>query len=168
MGRLVTPEAAPSAAAFAEKVPQEATGAEAPDNYLARLAKYIPAEIIGAYLAAEKILGTGSSDRLLAIATLAAFTLLTPIYFSMLPGPAHCKRLHMIISTLAFLVWSYALPGSAWISLDLSNPRIAGILLIVSSLVFGAIKPPPSDNSTEGNEKGEPPSPLAEPERSPE
>ena len=146
MGRLVTPEATRTAGL----APAGVAAAETPDSFLDRVAKYIPAEIIGAYLAAEKILGTGPNDRVLAIATLIVFTLFTPLYFRMLPGPEHCKRLHMIVSTLAFLVWSYALPGSAWVLLGLENARIAGILLIVSSLAFGLIKPSASTGATSG------------------
>ncbi|RMF15884.1 MAG: hypothetical protein D6757_03790 [Alphaproteobacteria bacterium] len=140
MGRLVTPSAPP-------QVQTMTAVAEPPDTYIDRIAKYVPAEIIGAYLAVEKMMATGPDDRTLAFATLAAFTVLTPLYFHSLPGPAACKRLHMLISTLAFLLWSYALPGAAWVSLGLDDPRLAGVLLIVGSLAFGLIKPPPADDT---------------------
>ncbi len=156
MGRLVTPQAVPDATHAAGLTPAKAAAAETPDSFLDRVAKYIPAEIIGAYLAAEKILGTGPNDRALAIGTLIVFTFFTPLYFRMLPGPEHCKRLHMIVSTLAFLVWSYALPGSAWVLLGLENARIAGILLIVGSLAFGLIKPSASGGAASGPAQNSP------------
>lgn len=148
MGRLVTPSApsqVKTMAAVAEP-PYTSAVAEPPDTFIDRVAKYVPAEIIGAYLAVEKMIGTGTADRTLAFGTLAAFTVLTPLYFHSLPGKAACKRLHMLISTLAFLLWSYALPGAAWEIAGVEDPKLAGVLLIVGSIAFGLIKPPAADD----------------------
>ncbi len=166
MGRLVTPKARPHLTHATGVAPAEARAAETPDGFLDRVAKYIPAEIIGAYLAVEKILDTGSEDRVLAIVTLILFALLTPLYFRMLPGDEHCKRLHMIVSTLAFLVWSYALPGAAWVLLGLENAKLAAVLLVVSSLLFGLIQPSPSEDATDETSEESPSSPR-EPGSSP-
>ncbi len=147
MGRLVTPAASSSAA----RPVGLSVAAETPDSYFDRVAKYVPAEIVGAYLAVEKMMGTGGDDPALALGTLAAFTILTPLYFRSLPGPLHSRRIHMVVSTLAFLLWSYALPGAAWTALGLENSRLAGVLLIVGSLALGLISPDPPEDAANGD-----------------
>lgn len=87
-----------------------------PDGYLDRLIKYIPAEIVAAYLTMQNIVATmAESIRPFWIewAVFGALLLLTPLYIwrvTRAPGlpPAW---LQIGISTLSFAIWVFALGG---------------------------------------------------------
>ena len=118
------------------------------DNYLARLVKYIPAEIVAAYTAMRAIaLGdssgqiplpeiVGASPRLFLLIFVGCLVL-TPLYQyqimrdDKLPPPTY----QIAVSTLAFIVWVFAFGDifSYWLA-DYDS-RLAGILLIFFTLI---------------------------------
>ena len=125
-----------------------AAAADAEDGYLERVAKYIPAEILTAYVALLNIAPTDPAKAsvrsgILIVAAIACF-ILTPIYFYFRAKPPLPKRLQIIIATVAFVVWSYAL-GGIWIERGLHQPEIASALLILFTLVAGIFEPKPGD-----------------------
>src|SRR5215468_647246 len=84
------------------------------DDYLGRLLKYIPAELIGLYLAARGVVPATERniDRILWI--VAAMTwLLVPIYLYFATSRNRQTALwwQIVLGTLAFPVWLFAIGG---------------------------------------------------------
>jgi hypothetical protein len=121
-------------------------------NYVERVAKYVPVEIIVAFTALRAVVPAhGSPDAIPATAELAiyfALVALTPAYLIKLGGNVPAKRLQVAVSTVSFVVWSYALGGSFfWPALEsLLDGRVvysglSAALLVVWSLFAGLIDP---------------------------
>jgi hypothetical protein len=91
---------------------KESVGAEPADEYKERLLKYIPAEVVALYVALLGII-QGASEGFPKNEALWGITLLllvgTPLFLSRVSGVK--KRQQLIISTLAFGVWVFALGG---------------------------------------------------------
>jgi hypothetical protein len=119
------------------------------DDYPNRVAKYIPGEIIAAYLSIIGFLESAGPDDLWLVrpTALVVFLIclaLTPIYLARMVKPGQPKRLNMIMSTLAFLVWAYALGG--WFKyIGIYKPFIGSILLVLFTLVSGTFFPREGD-----------------------
>jgi hypothetical protein len=88
---------------------------EKPDDYKARILKYIPAEVIALYLTFDALLrpvgGHALSQQRTFIYWLAFLfgLLVTPLYLWRIQKVS--KITQLIISTVAFTVWVYALGG---------------------------------------------------------
>ena len=127
--------------------PVELTAAKKPvakDDYATRVAKYVPSEVLAAYVAMMGIVMSMSSvDRLKPYLAWAAFVLclaVTPIYLYRFAGAKRDKFFHMALSSVAFGFWSYALGGPFEIS-HLYRADVGSLLLIGFTLVSGALKP---------------------------
>jgi hypothetical protein len=123
-------------------VPQPSgQGGDKLTNYLERLAKYVPVEIIAAFLAirgyvdsqgggaplavtspvpapsvvspaaAPLVASPGMMPEELEIALFAGLVVLTPLYLSKVGGDVPRKALQIAIATLSFVVWTYAIGG---------------------------------------------------------
>jgi hypothetical protein len=144
MGRLV--EAAPGT----RSKTRAATGGSAhelrsnEDQYLERVAKYIPAEILAGYLTINGIIqSVNPDDPVLPYAAWTSFILclvLTPIYFNALARAGQPKWLHITVSTLAFVVWAYAL-GGVFTLTGTYKPWLASLVLVIFTLVSGLLEP---------------------------
>jgi hypothetical protein len=116
------------------------------NDYLNKVARLIPSEIIGGYLTMIGFAGAIKNMQAQNIAAWVVFALgliLTPIYLNNVAEADKPKRNHLILSTIAFLVWAYVTTGkqlSETISPDLFDQAIASILLVAFSLV-SAITP---------------------------
>jgi hypothetical protein len=114
-------------------------------DYLDRVARYVPAEILAAYLTLLPIvLGTTKADPKLRIGLLAVIlfglALLNLPYISRMAKPNQPKQKQMIVSTLAFLAWTYSI-GGFWSQLGLYHEAIAAIVIVFVSLGSGLIIP---------------------------
>ncbi len=80
------------------------------DNYIERLFKYIPSEIILLFVTCEKIILSQSTIPVSLYWAISIFCLLaTPLYLLFV---AKVKKVsQLIISTLSFAVWVFALGG---------------------------------------------------------
>lgn len=121
------------------------------DDYLSKVAKYIPGEIVAAYLAAQTLI-----TNLAQTPTGKTFAFLSMVLILAVFNPFYLKRLakkeseatqerkawkrQAIVSTLAFLVWVYALV-EAPTALGLYNALFASLLLIVWTLLAGLVVP---------------------------
>ena len=107
MERLITPRPAPSA-----NVP---AGRDDADKALARLIKYIPGEIISGYMAfaglADVVSKTPGVREFASWGVFAFGVALTPIYLWKVGHPKGVQWWHLPISTVAFVLWAYALGG---------------------------------------------------------
>jgi hypothetical protein len=151
--RVTAPVAVPAGAAPAPAQPQDQPG----DSYLARLIKYIPAEVIAVYVLVEGFIGAaqpgggasgvGTStgqlqlDPTQQVLVFGAFLIATPIYTAIATKLAWSQ---VIISTVSFAAWAFALGGPF---LNLSSyknePLIAAIVLPVVVLLAGFVVPKP-------------------------
>jgi len=193
MGRLVQP--ARRTVGGAQGGSYEASGGQAGgdggDTYADRVAKYIPGEVIAAYLALDRNLipskeaflekvrtigrtaETGTATALSAggdpaLFAQKAFAMLplgilmvgivfTPIYIYTVArqsGPGTPWVTHAVIATLAFLVWAYAIQGSALTLGQAGFPydgSVASAAVVLFTLVSGAFSPAPVGARDDGS-----------------
>jgi hypothetical protein len=125
-------------------------------DYLERVAKYVPVEILGALLAIRGVLPAhGTPGALPAPAEVVLFVILvvlTPIYLVRIGGSAPQKVRQVTIATVSFVIWSYTIGGPFfWDSVaDLSHhqivyPGLAGALVVIWSLAAGLFQPIATD-----------------------
>ena len=136
---------------------------DAQDNYMERVAKLVPSEILAGYLAIENLITrpqvqTGSSSaapssltssdllvsyvvegRWLAISTFVVLLIFNVIYLFRSRTPGEPYRGHIFLSSIAFLVWVYATKGTALY--PLYHPTLAGVLVILFTLGVGIYQP---------------------------
>jgi hypothetical protein len=118
-------------------LPEPKTPVQVPDDYLTRVVKYVPAEIVAAFIAVDGILkSTVVAPTFLGWLVFVALWVLTPIYtwhFTTLKGypPAYAQ---ILISCAAFLVWVFAL-GGPFVQLTWYSPVYGSILLIMFTLI---------------------------------
>jgi|SRR5579863_6285751 len=132
-------------------VPPNATANEAiegRDDFLGRLLKYIPAEIIGLYLSARGFVPQDSSDSAKLVALIAILAwMLVPVYFWVATTRNQQKPLliQILLGTIAFPVWVFAIGGLpvSEIGWYQHHPSISSIVLIFVTFIFGLISPPP-------------------------
>jgi len=129
--------------------PNLATAAAAPppgiNDYLAKVASLVPSEVIAGYLTMIGFAGSVKNVQTQNVITwiiFAAGLILTPLYFNRVADPGKPKRNHIILSTIAFIVWAYVISGEqllATIAPGLFEQAIASILLVLFSLVSAII-----------------------------
>jgi hypothetical protein len=117
------------------------------DDYLARLAKYIPAEIIALYVA--MVAAAPQSDHHYEVILWVIFGLnavLVPIYMWIVtsrdPGKKQPLWIQVVLATVAFPVWAFAM-GGPFSQLSWYQGWIATILLMFVTVVFGLATPAP-------------------------
>ena len=106
------------------------------DKYLARVIKYIPAEVVSIYVAIHQTLEQLKPDipGIFMLLGIAGMTVLNYYYLKKV-GEIERKS-HLIISCFAFLIWVYFLDGQATKFLgDLHQPAVAGILIALFSAI---------------------------------
>jgi hypothetical protein len=127
-------------------------GAEAGDNYLERLVKYIPGEVLGFSLVINAILdqamksgGPNAAMAGLPITTIAAGALLigcilTPLFCWYVREDGDAWILNAAVSTVAYPFWAYLMGAVAFTSVHDGN--LAVILVLTFTVVSGLISPP--------------------------
>lgn len=122
----------------------QGTGTEI-DDYFGKLIKYIPTEIVGAWIALTGIIKSASNipTNIILWILLVFCTGLTSLYIlkqTFEPGkPLALKQ--TTISTIAFIVWVFALGEEPFKSLDWYNSIYGSILLIGYNLIIPLINP---------------------------
>jgi hypothetical protein len=113
-------------------------GTEAPDTYFDKIVKYIPSDIIAAWVAATGAIAAAADvpkHRILWI--VFAFGILFTFLWKLKQTRL---RVQAAISTGAFVVWVFAL-GGPFSSLNWYNPVYGTLVLIGFTLVTGLINP---------------------------
>lgn len=114
------------------------------DGYFDKLLKYIPTEIVGAWIALTGLIKGASDLPVNAVlwVLLVILTGLTAVYILKQTAesnqPPAIKQ--TIISTVAFIVWVFAL-GEPFASLEFYRPVYGSILLILYNLTIPLINP---------------------------
>jgi hypothetical protein len=115
-------------------------------QYLERVIKYIPSEVVAAYLALSGVLEGGmatnpESARAISWLVYIAGIVVTPLYLKSITRKRRGRRAQLIIACVAFAVWGYALGGPFRLS-NLYVPYIASVLLLVYTFAVGWYEPP--------------------------
>jgi len=158
MGRLVR---IPREHTFdsASAAPRDAVAAGTParpgwieqDDYLLRLAKYVPAEVLAFSILINAILDqalrNGGPDAAMAgipvmtiaIGALVLGTVMSPFFVWYVHEKGDAWVTHACVSFVAFPFWSYALGAVAFT--DVRDGNLAAILLAGFTVISGLIKP---------------------------
>ncbi len=123
----------------------QAAAGSAPDTYFDKIIKYIPTDIVAAWVAATGLVATAGNTvpttTLLWICFVVGiiFTPLWTLRQSRMPGlpPAYKQS---VVSTGAFVVWVFAL-GGPFATLAFYHPVYGSLLLIAFTLIVGLIEP---------------------------
>ena len=130
---------------------QPAAKAVAGDDYLLRMAKYIPAEVLGfsmivnAILAQAMTAGGGTATMagfsVTGIATLALISglILTPLFCWYVREDGDAWITNAVVSTIAFPFWSYLMGAVAFDKFHDGN--LAVILILTFTAVSGLVAP---------------------------
>lgn len=114
-------------------------------DYLEKVARLVPSEVVAGYLTMIGFVGSIKSLQLQNITTWIIFGLglvLTPIYLNNVADSDKPKRNHIILSTIAFVVWAYVTSGQQLmqtIAPGIFDQAIASIVLVAFSLVSAVV-----------------------------
>lgn len=121
---------------------------ETGDGYSDRVSKYIPAEVVSAYLAIDGLIQVsgidGAEGRILKWCMFAFFVLVTAalvgFFSSGTAGDTARNRPQIFVSTVAFIVWAFAL-GGPFEDLFESQKFYSSLLLVVYTFLVTAFLP---------------------------
>ena len=122
------------------KLPAETEYPVTKDGYFDRLFKYIPAEIVAAYifvLGVVKQLTNAGEVKIVHWSLLILFSFLTPLYLWRVQKVLKLQQ--HIISILAFIIWVFAL-GGPFALCTWYNPVYGALLLPVFTLIAAIIE----------------------------
>ena len=124
----------------------QATGTGlAADTYTDKLIKYIPADVVAAWTAASGIIASVAKESqallfwVAFVFGLVATTLWTLRQTSMPAKPPAITQ--TVISTIAFVIWVYAL-GGPFASVGIYSPPVGSLFLIGYTLLVPLVTPP--------------------------
>lgn len=115
------------------------------DAYFDRVIKYIPADIVGAWIAASGLINSTSNiPRTTLLWIIFVVGLIFTPTWTLIQTKESKKRLAItqtIISTGAFIVWVLAI-GGPFATMDFYRPVYGSLLLIFYPLLVGLVIPP--------------------------
>lgn len=117
------------------------TAAKTEDNFMDRLLKYIPAEIVAVYIFVEGIIRQYQNPvdiKGIYWAVFFVFLVLTPVYLWKVLHVS--KATQLIVAFLAFFVWVFAV-GGPFTFLGWYEPIYGAVLLPVFTFAVAIIKP---------------------------
>jgi len=154
-GRLLSLHPSPVRAQITSVAPA-VTGAPSQtdtDDYATRIVKYIPAEVVAFYLAADKLFAKAADVAnanvvdifinshlfYFSIAVFAIALVGTPIYLAQQAEDDEPWRVQATISSLAFVIWAYAIQGQIFV--PFYSSAIAAFAVLVFTFASGFVKP---------------------------
>lgn len=120
------------------------TGSTSVDGFFDKLIKYIPSDIVAAWIFASsaiKSASSGSSTTLMWV-VFAVLLVITPLWtwrWTRAPSKPPATT-QIIIATISFAVWVFAL-GPPFSSLGFYKPVLGSIVLVIYTLVAAMINP---------------------------
>lgn len=102
-----------------------------------KIAKLVPSEVIAGYLALTGFVDSISWEYTI-YAMFGLCLILTPLYLNRQAVIGKPKFMHLIISTIAFIVWAIATTGTLLFSSSY-QPAVGSVLLIAFSLISGLV-----------------------------
>ncbi len=115
------------------------------DDYLSRVLKYIPSEIVMAYIAIEGVLRTSYNPAVwaerqmllkLSLGVAATLTIITPLWLYRVMRVR--RGTQILLSTLSVPVWLFAM-GGPFVLLDWYEPAFGAIVLPLYTLIVPII-----------------------------
>jgi hypothetical protein len=142
---------------------RQSTGGESVDSFAARVVKYIPADVVAAWVTVSSLitspLTTGGAtattqtaqDNTILWVLFFVFVLLTAIWTwrtTLDPQTnAPVAKTQILVSTISFIVWVFGLGGPfTSIPLVRQKPALGGVALIIWTLIAGMIVPPKKES----------------------
>ncbi len=114
------------------------------DGYFDKLIKYIPSEIVGAWISITGIIKSANDipTNILLWILFIIFVILTAVWILKLTSESNKPPAitQTLISTGAFIVWVFAL-GDPFSSLTFYHPVYGSVMLIVYTLIVTLINP---------------------------
>jgi Na+/glutamate symporter len=112
-------------------------------EYLEKITKLIPSEIIAGYIAAIGFVPmiqfiSEENHFWVYIGIFIACVLITIFYMNYQSEENKPKMTHIILSTCAFIVWAYTISGNV-VWPEIHDAAFASIILIIFSLISGKI-----------------------------
>jgi len=123
----------------------QTTGGGQVDRFFDRVLKYIPADVVGGWIAVTGIIASDAADpnrqRVLWIVFAVGLILTAAWTYAQTREPgAKPATVQIIIATAAFAVWVFAL-GGPFVELDWYRQSYGSILLIGFTLAVGLVVP---------------------------
>jgi hypothetical protein len=124
---------------------QAITGEARPaDSYFDRVVKYVPSDVVGAWVAVTTLLKSAHGIRQDVVLWICfAVGVVVTAVWTWRQTQAEGQTalvIQVIVSTLAFIVWVFAL-GDPFARLSFYNPVFGSLALIGFTLVTGAVVP---------------------------
>jgi hypothetical protein len=116
-------------------------------DYLERVAKYVPSEIVAGYTGINAAIANSPEHikHPVLIANLILCAVFSPVYIALLTDKGEPKLVNQIVSSIAFLIWAYSVSGidgifgkSYW---NIYDGGLAASFLIFFTIISGAIIP---------------------------
>jgi hypothetical protein len=159
MGRLVRkpklavaePQDSDFGGMFGSRARQTAPAASTGDDYLLRMVKFIPGEVLGFSMVVNGILAqamvsggdsatmAGFSVTSIAVGALFVGCILTPLFCWYVREDGDAWVVNAIVSTVAFPFWSYLMGAVAFAKFH--DGDLAAILIMTFSAVSGLVAP---------------------------
>lgn len=123
-------------------------------DYFERIAKYVPAEIVAAYISANGVAILARTPGVLLVIIFAVCVICTPLYVTRFTTTKNESMVNSLMAVVAFVVWAYATGGGLFKYLDWYDGPTASVVLVLFTLASGAVmpvakhNPPPSTLST--------------------
>jgi hypothetical protein len=116
------------------------------DDFLGRLVKYIPAELVGLYLAVRGVIPRDAEPAVLWGVAMLSW-IFVPVYFWFATTRDHERPLkeQILLATIAFPIWVFAIGGTPVTSWPwyAAHQYVASIVLMFATVAFGLKQPPP-------------------------
>jgi hypothetical protein len=137
----------------------QAAVSEPSNSYLERIAKYIPAEVLGFFMLINAILDQAAKSggpnaamagfpvSSIAVCALIAGCIVTPIFCWYVREDGDAWICNAIVSTVAFPFWAYLMGAVAFA--EYHDGNLAVILVLTFTMISGLISPPPPYRVTE-------------------
>jgi apolipoprotein N-acyltransferase len=114
------------------------------DSYAEKLVKFIPADILAAYLAISGITASNDPPLWLTWGVFGALLALTPLYVCLVktdpPGIAWSKTFHWVTACLAFSAWVFAMGGPFAVTFAWYKPYLGSVVLILTTLIIPVLE----------------------------
>ncbi|MFA7341537.1 MAG: hypothetical protein WC028_32435 [Candidatus Obscuribacterales bacterium] len=113
------------------------------DSYFEKLVKFIPADILAAYLAISGITASNDPPLWLTWGIFGVLLALTPLYVCLVktdpPGIAWSKTFHWVTACLAFSAWVFAM-GGPFATFVWYKPYLGSVVLILTTLIIPVLE----------------------------
>ncbi|MDR4469851.1 MAG: hypothetical protein MRJ68_16400 [Nitrospira sp.] len=110
-------------------------------EYFDRVAKYIPAEVIAAYISANGLATLSQNPGTLFTLIFVVCVVCTPVYITRFTSTRKEAWTNGVMAVVAFIVWAYATGGGLIRYLDWYDAPTASVILVLFTLVSGAVVP---------------------------